>query len=79
MNTVIKSKSMIRQFRFLYLGHVTLPVRGVLKKGVRTIAPQENFPPVRVRVWIRIRVRIRDGDNFPQGQFPRTIKKACCS
>ena len=29
--------------------------------GVRKIAPEENCPPVRVRVWFRISVRIRAG------------------
>ena len=34
--------------------------RGVLY-GVQKIAPEENCPPVRVRVWLRISVRIRAG------------------
>ena len=33
--------------------------------GVRKIAPEENCPLVRVRVWFRISVRIRAGE----GQF----------
>ena len=32
--------------------------------GTRTIAPEENYSPVRVRVWVRIRVRKRG-----EGQF----------
>ena len=24
-------------------------------RGVRTIDPQENYPPVRVRVWVRVK------------------------
>ena len=27
-------------------------------RGVRVIAPEENCPPVNVRVWFRVRVRI---------------------
>ena len=27
--------------------------------GVRTIAPEENFPPVRVRVWASVRISYR--------------------
>ena len=42
--------------------------------GVRKIAPEENCPLVRVRVWFRISVRIRAGGNFSWGQFPRTVK-----
>ena len=37
--------------------------------GVRKIAPEENCPPVRVRVWFRIRVRIRAGGQFSSGAF----------
>ena len=32
--------------------------------GTRKIAPEENYSPVRVRVWVRIRVRKRG-----EGQF----------
>ena len=31
----------------------------VVHKGIRTIAPEENCPPVRVRVWVRNRVSFR--------------------
>ena len=32
--------------------------------GVRTIALEENCPPVRVRVWGSVGVRVRDGGQF---------------
>ena len=35
--------------------------------GVRKIAPKENCPPVRVRVWFRISVRIKAGEQFSSG------------
>ena len=35
--------------------------------GVRKIAPEENCPPVRVRVWFRISVRISAGGQFYAG------------
>ena len=38
-----------------------------LKYGVRTIAPEENCPPVRVRVWFRVNVRIKVGGKFSLG------------
>ena len=41
----------------------------VQQNGVRKIAPEENCPPVRVRVWFRISVRIRAEGIFPRGQF----------
>ena len=31
----------------------------------QTIAPKENCPPVRVRVWLRASFRV--GGNFPRG------------
>ena len=34
--------------------------------GVRTIVPEENCPPVRIRVWFRVSVKIRFGAG---GQF----------
>ena len=39
----------------------------VQKHGVRTIAPEKNFGPVRVRVWFRVRIRIRVGGQFSLG------------
>ena len=36
-------------------------------KGARTIAPEKNCPPVRVRVWFRVSVRIRFGGQFSSG------------
>ena len=40
---------------------------------VRKIAPEENCPSVRVRVWFRISVRIRSGGQFSWAgsNFPR--------
>ena len=35
--------------------------------GVQKIAPEENCPPVRVRVWFRINVGIRAGGQFSLG------------
>ena len=29
-----------------------------IKNSVRTIAPEENCPPVRVRVWVRVRFSV---------------------
>ena len=37
--------------------------------GVRTIAPEENCPPLRLRAWVKVRVRIRVGGNFPREQL----------
>ena len=41
--------------------------------GVRTIAPEENFPPVRVRVWasVRISFRVKGGGEGGGGNFTR--------
>lgn len=36
-------------------------------KGVRAIAPAENYPPVRVRVCVRVSVRIRVARQFSSG------------
>ena len=33
-------------------------------KGNRTIAAEENCPPVRVRAWVRVRVWNRGGGHF---------------
>ena len=38
-----------------------------LSNGVRKIAPEENCPPVRVRVWFRISV----------SNLPRTLSNEC--
>ena len=35
--------------------------------GIRKIAPEENCPPVRVRVWIRVRISFRVGKKFSSG------------
>ena len=35
--------------------------------GVRKIPPKENYPPVRVRVWISFRVKVRIGGKFSSG------------
>ena len=45
-----------------------------VEMGVRKIAPEENFPTFRVRVWFRISFRIRAGGNFPRGNFSRTVE-----
>ena len=34
--------------------NIVAPEAAVLNDGIRTIAPEENCPPVRVRVWIRV-------------------------
>ena len=39
----------------------------IIQKGARKIAPLENCPPVRFRVWFTIRVRIRAGGQFSSG------------
>ena len=39
----------------------------VLYLGVRKISPEENCPPVRVRIWFRISVRIRARGQFFSG------------
>ena len=40
-----------------------------------TIAPEENCPPVRVRVWFRVSVRIRVEWKIISlgGNYPRTV------
>ena len=43
------------------------------KNGVWTIAPEENCPPVRVRIWGRVRVRV--GGNFNRGRLSQNRKK----
>ena len=35
--------------------------------GVRKIPPKENYPPVRVRVWVSFRVKVRIGGKFSSG------------
>ena len=35
--------------------------------GVRKIPPKENYPPVRVRVWVSFRVKVRIGGKFYSG------------
>ena len=39
------------------------------KKGIRTIVPEENCPPVRIRVWVRVRNSFKVGGNFPLGKL----------
>ena len=38
-------------------GHIAIMFEGCVCYGVRTIAPEENLPPVGVRVWVRVKVR----------------------
>ena len=38
------------------------------EKGVRTIVPKENWPPVRFRVWLKVWVTIRVGGLFSSGK-----------
>ena len=48
----------------------------IIPEGIRTIAPEENCPPVKVRVWVRVRVSFRVGGGeaiFLGGNCPRTI------
>ena len=45
--------------------------------GVRKIAPEENCPPVRVKIWFRISLRIRAARNFPRGQFSQNPLDYC--
>ena len=63
---------MLSCFKFYKEKCGTVKKRKSVKNGVRKIAPEENCPPARVRVWFRISVRIRAeggrGD-FPWGQF----------
>ena len=33
-------------------------------EGIQTIAPEENYPPVRVDVWIRVRISFSVGGQF---------------
>ena len=40
-----------------------------MENGIWIIAPEENCPPVRVRIWFRVSVRIRVGGNFPRRQL----------
>ena len=42
--------------------------------GVRKIPPKENYPPVRVRVWVSFRVKVRiGGEIFLGDNCPRTV------
>ena len=46
---------------------------GIAKKGIRTIAREENCSPVRVGVSVKVRVSFRVGgqpDNCPGGKLP---------
>ena len=47
----------------------------LLSKSVRTIAPEENSAPVRVRFWFRISVKIRVGAIFLRNHCSRTFSK----
>ena len=47
----------------------------LLSKSVRTIAPEENSAPVRVRFWFRISVKIRVGAIFLRNNCSRTFSK----
>ena len=40
-----------------FFHHIDITVSGQLP-------PQENYPPVRVRIWVRVRVRVRVGEQF---------------
>ena len=35
-----------------------------LKYTVRAIAPEENCPPIKVRIWFRVSLRINVGRQF---------------
>ena len=39
-------------------------------EGIRTIAPEEGYLLVSVRIWFRVTVRIWVGGNFPWGKLP---------
>ena len=44
----------------------------IVPECIRTIAPKENCPPVKVRVWVRVMVSFRvggGGGNFSRGQL----------
>ena len=49
--------------RVKYVHHEEIVISTIVR-GVRKIVPEENCPPVRVRVWFRISVRIRAGGQF---------------
>ena len=50
-------------------------IQAALKMGVRKIAPEENCPPVRVRVWFSISAKIRAEGQFSQNLLLYTAKK----
>ena len=52
--------------RVKYVHHEEIVISTIVR-GVRKIVPEENSPPVRVRVWFRISVRIRAGGQFSSG------------
>ena len=52
----------------------TLTSSNYPRVGVRTIAPEKNCPPVRVRVWFRVSIKIRVGGSFPWGQLYFLLK-----
>ena len=37
------------------------------QKVIRTTAPEENCPPIRVSVWVRVRISFRVGGQFSLG------------
>ena len=59
-----------------FLCRVKTPYQQILIfLGCRTIAPEENCPPVRVRVWFRVSVRIKvEWKTISlRGNCPRTV------
>ena len=64
MNNDFHGLHLIRQLlNDFSINLLNLDIRG----GVRKITPEENCPPVMVRVWFRISVRIRAGGQFSLG------------
>ena len=48
-------------------------ITAVVCMGVQKIAPEKNFPSVRVRIWFRNSVRIRAGGQFSQNHLHVTL------
>ena len=46
------------------------------KKGIGTIAPEKNYPPVRVRVWVKVRFSLKVGGQFSSGPIVLETKKS---
>ena len=47
--------------------------------GIRTIAPEENCPLVKARVWVRVRVSFRVEWPFSSGPIVLELLQVCAT